>query len=215
MLAKTIGAEYDPEAAYSSSSYNVEGGNSMDTGMANLPLNDPQPQIPTHLSPSTFFSRTESDRLKPTDQMGSSNPSTSNLSLGPYNNTAQQAKLLETTGSHSNTNEAEVNFVSTNRKPTVWKQFRERTPPTLTSSSDNSHPSRSTYSPAMFPPSPSDDQNLYYRGLTDLGLDHPIVHSLNEHNRDFTFQGSSNDPTGKNSGTCMFFFFFFSIIVIE
>jgi hypothetical protein len=127
------------------SNRNVEG-DSMNTGMANLSLNNPQPQIPTHLSPHTSFSSTKSDRLKLIDQMGSSNPSTSNLNLSPYNNAAQAAQHAEVleassgsthaipytdaalghTGSHSNpslpvtphANEPDtVNFVSINRKP--------------------------------------------------------------------------------------------------
>ena len=76
---------YNPQAAYSSSSRNVEGSDSMNTRMAKLSLNDTQLQTPTYRSPPTFSSDPQIGP-KPTDQMGSraSNPSTSNTS--PYGN---------------------------------------------------------------------------------------------------------------------------------
>ena len=81
------GGNYDRrrrgQAAYSSSSRNVEGSDSVNTRMANLSLNDIQPQTPTHRSPPTSSSDPQIGP-KSTDQMGSSNPSTSNMS--PYNN---------------------------------------------------------------------------------------------------------------------------------
>ena len=89
MAAAMNGGNY-PQAANSSSSRNVEGSDSMHTDIANLSLNDSQPQIPIHLSPPT------SDRqigLNPADQMGSSTPSTSYLR--PYYNAVEQ-------GSHVN-----------------------------------------------------------------------------------------------------------------
>ena len=82
MVAGNSGGTYDPQVAYSSSLHNVEGSDSMNNRMANLSLNDFQHQTPTHRSLPTFSSDPQIG-LKSIDQMGSSNPSTSNLN--PYN----------------------------------------------------------------------------------------------------------------------------------
>jgi hypothetical protein len=83
MAAGISGGGYDPQAAHSSSSRNVDGRDSMNTGMANLSLNEFQPH------PSQPSDRQTG--LKLTDQMGSSNPSTGNLSpqQGSYYNPSQ------------------------------------------------------------------------------------------------------------------------------
>jgi hypothetical protein len=139
MVARNSGKNYDSQAAYSSSSRNVEEGDFMNTGT----------QIPPHLSPHTSFSGIKSD-LKQTDPMDTSNPSTTS-NLSPYNNAIQQAEVLEASSTHPtpymdavlghtdsrsnpflapHMNEPDmVNFVSTNRNPTTWEQSGESPPP--------------------------------------------------------------------------------------
>lgn len=194
LVAGNGGANYNPAAAFSSSS-NVEGDDSVNTGMANLSLNDPtHTQISSHLSSPTTFSRTKSDPqigLKPTppDQIDASNPSTSNLS--PYSNAVQQ-------GSHSNPSLAPhmnepgmVNFLSL----PVQTQHGNNSngPPPVSTSSFN------------FPPSSSGGPNFntYYGNLTkhDHRVHQTNIDSFNQHNH--TTQNSFNDnsytSTGKHS----------------
>ena len=82
MVAGNSGGNYDPQVPCSSSSSNVEGSDSMNNRMANLSLIDFQHRTPTHRSPPTSFSSDPQIGLKPIDQMGFSNSSTSS----PYNN---------------------------------------------------------------------------------------------------------------------------------
>ena len=193
MAAGNSGGNYDPQTAYSSSSHNAEGIDPMNTGMANLSLNDFQPQVPPHLSPPASFSRAKSDPqigLKATDQMGSRNSSTSNLS--PYNNIVRQA-------SHSNPSLApHLNESSFHSLPT-------ETPPY--GNNLNSPPRPASTSPFNFPPSSSGglDFNTYCGNLTkqDHGVYHTNIDSFNVHNN--TVKDSFNDNslvdfTGKHSG---------------
>jgi hypothetical protein len=139
MVAGNAGANYNPEAAYSSLP-NDEGDDSMNTGMANLSLEDSlispmvssHPQISPHLSPPPTFSRTKSDpqigqKITSPDQMGTGN-------LSPYNNAVQK-------GSHSNPSLAPhmnepgmVNFLSLPAESQQYGNNPNGPPPVSTSS---------------------------------------------------------------------------------
>jgi hypothetical protein len=195
MVAGIRSGNPNPQAAHSSSSSrNVEGSDSINTGMAKLSLTGLQPQIPTHLSPPTSFSDTQIG-LRLTDQMGSSNPSTSNLT--PYSNAVLQ-------GSHFNPSLAPntdmVNFPSVPTAPY--------------GNNPNRFPPPASTSPTRSPPSSSGgpDFNTYDGNLTkyDHGVHHTNIDYFNKHNN--TIQDSFNnssvvDSTGKYSGMLYFIIF--------
>ena len=139
MVSGTSGGNYGSQTAYSSSSYNAD---SMDTGMANLSLNDFRPQIPAHPSPPTSFSSDPQIGPKPTDQMGS-NPSTSAVRQGSHSNPSPARHMNERdmVDSHSPPTKDAPHGINPNRPP----------PPASTSPSD-------------FPPSSSSGPsfNAYY-----------------------------------------------------
>jgi hypothetical protein len=196
LVAGNGGANYNPAADFSS---NVEGEDSVNTGMANLSLNDP---LSSSMAAPTTFSRTKSDPqigLKPTppDQIDTSNPSTSNLS--PYSNAVQH-------GSHSNPSLAPhmnepgmVNFLSL---------------PVQTQHGNNSNgPPPVSTSPFNFPPLSSGGPNFntYHGNLTkhDHRVHQTNIDSFNQHNH--TTQNSFNDnsytSTGNHSGILCFLIF--------
>lgn len=142
MVAGNAGANYNPTAAYSSLP-NDGGDDSMNTGMANLSLDDSiispmvssNPQTSPHLSPPPTFSRTKSDpqigqKTTSPNQMGT----TSTANLSPYSNAVQQ-------GSYSNPSLAPhmnepgmVNFLSLPPESQQYGNNQNRPPPVSTSS---------------------------------------------------------------------------------
>lgn len=192
MAAGISSGNYDPQAAYSSSSRNVDGSDSMNTGMANLSLNDFQPQIPTYPSPPTSFSSDRPIGLKLTDQMGSSNPS-SNLS--PYNNVVQQ-------GSHFN-----PSLVPHMNEPDMANPFPLPTETRPYGNNPNRPPPPASTSPFNFP-QPFSGGSIYNNYYENINKDDHSVHrtnidSFNEHNntvRDSFNDNSFVDSTGKLSG---------------
>ena len=128
-----------PQNAYSSSSRNAEGNDPINTGMANLSVDDSRPRVPTQISPANSFS---SDPHTGLNQMGF-NPSTSSLSPHWHNNAAQQ-------GSHPNPSPAshanEQDMVGSLSPPT-------RNPPSEMNPSRPPPPAST--SPFNFPPSSS------------------------------------------------------------
>ena len=186
MAAGISGGNYDPQAAYSSLSRNVEGTDSMSTGMANLSLNDYQPRIPTHHSPPTSFS---SDHQKPIDQMGTSIPFSSNLS--PHNNAVQQ-------GSHFNPSLAprmnEPDMANRLSLPTETRPY---------GNNPNGPPPPASTSPFNFQPSFSVGPNYNLNIQDRSSVHHVNKDSFNEHNttvRDSFNDNSLVDTTGKHSG---------------
>jgi len=157
----------------------------MNTGMANLSLNDFQPQIPTHLSPPTSFSDRQVG-LNPTDQIGSS---TSNLS--PYNSAVQP-------GSHFNSS-----LARRMNEPDMVNLF---SPPTETRPSNGNNPNRP-------PPPPASTSPFNFQPLLSVGpnsnlnthdgsVHHTNINSFNENNntlRDSFNDNSLVDSTGKHS----------------
>ena len=198
MAAGNSGRNYDPQAAYSSPSPNVEGSDSMNTRMANLSVNDLPLQIPTRVSPPTSFSSDPQFGLKRTDQMSSSNPSTSNLS--PYNKVVLQGSRSNPTppvAPHMNERDT-ASFLSLPAETPPYGNNPNKPPP---------GPPPASTSPFNFPPSSSGGPNfnIYYGDLTkqDHGVHHTNIDSFNEHNN--TLQDSFNDnsfvgPPGKRSG---------------
>lgn len=197
-MAAGISAGNYPQAAYASSSHNVEKSDSMNAGMANLSLNDLQPQVPTHSSPPTSLSSGRQIGLSLTDQMGSSNPSTSNLS--PYNNAVQQ-------GSHFNPSMAP----RMNEPNTMLSPFPLPTETRPYGSNPNRPPPPASTSPFNPPPSfsggPTWKSNIY-DGNGNLKIDDHSTHrtnidSFNERNntvRDSFNDNSLVDSTGKHYG---------------
>jgi hypothetical protein len=210
MTAGVSGGNHKPQATYSSSSRNVEGSDSMNTGMANLSLNDLHPPHPTSFPSDCQIG------LKLTDQMsmGSLNPSTS---WSPYINAVQQ-------GSHYNPSLAphmnDPNMVNLFPLPTETPQYGNnpnRLPPPPASTSPlnppyGNNPNRppsppASTSPFNFPPSFSGapDSNIHNGNLNirDRSVHRSNVDSFNEKNN--TIQDSYNDNslvdfTGKHSG---------------
>lgn len=198
MIAGNSGANYNPEAAYSSSP-SVEGSDAMNTGMANLSLNDPsssivstRPQISTpYLSSPTTFSRTKSDPqigVKPTspDQTGSTNMSTGSLS--PYSNAVQQASHSNPSLAPHMTEPGMVNFLSV---PPEFQQYgnSNRPPPAPTS-------------PFNFSPSSSGGPNFntYYGNVTknDHRVTETNIDSFNQYNN--TVKDSFNNNSYNFAG---------------
>lgn len=183
------------QAANASSSRNVEGNDSMNNGMANLSLNNSQPQIPTHLSSPTSFASGRQVGLKPTDQMGSLNPSTSYTS--PYNIAAQQGSQFNPSlGPRMN----EPNMPNLLSPPTETRSYGNnlnRPPPPTSTSPSNFQPSFSV----------GPDSNLT---IEDRSVNHTNMGSFNENNntvRDSHNDNSLVDTTGKHYG--MFYFMIF------
>ena len=187
MATGISGGNYGPQAANSSPSHNVEGRDSMSTGMANLSLNDYQPQIPTHLSPPTSFS---SDRQKPIDQMNTSNPSTSNFS--PYNNDVQQGSYFHPSLTPRMNEPDMANFLSPRTEARPYGSNPNRPPPPASTSPFNFQPSFNV----------GPDSNFIKQ---DRSVHRMNMNSFNEHNntlRDSFNDNSLVDTTGKHS--CMF-----------
>jgi len=131
MAAGTGGGNYQPQAANPSSSRDVD--DSMNTVMANLTLNDHQPQISTHLAPPTSLLPDRQVSLRATDQMGSSNLSNGNL--GPYNGAVQQGSHLNTSLALRMNEPKMVDIFSppTDTRPSHGNNLNRLPPPTSTS----------------------------------------------------------------------------------
>ena len=129
------GGNYGPQTAYSSTSCNAD---SMNTGMANLSLNDFRPQVPAHPSPPTSFSSDLQIDPKPTNQTGS-NPATSAVQQGSLSNPspAPHMKERDMIDSHSPPTKNPPHDINPNRPP----------PPASTSPSD--FPSSSSSGPSF------------------------------------------------------------------
>ena len=185
------GGNHAPQAANSSSSRNVEEGDSMNTDMANLSLNDSRPQIPIHFSPPTSDHQVG---LNPADQMGSSIPSTSYLR--PYLNAVQE-------GSHVNPNLAphmnesdKDNHLAFPTEIRPYGSNINRPPP----------PASESTSPFNFSPSFSvgPNSNLMRQ---DHSVHRTNIGSFNENNdtvRDSYNDNSLVDTTGRHSGNVLF-----------
>ena len=177
--AGNSGRNYDPQAANPSSSRKVWD-DSMNAEMANLSLNDSRPQFPIHLSPPTSFPSDPQVGLKPTDQMGSLNPSTSNLnshfnpSPGPRMNEPDMAHLYP---------------LPTESRPYGNNPNRPPPPPASTS-------------PFNFQPTFSVDPNSNFT-KQDRSVNRTNIDSFNENNktvRDSFNDNSLVDSTGGHHG---------------
>ena len=192
MAAGMSGGNSVPQSANSSSSRNVERKDSMNTGMARLSLADSQPHIPTtHRYPPITFSSDRQIGSNLTDQMGSLDPSTSNLS--PFSNAVHH-------GSHLNPSLAPLmnepvmgNVLSL---PTETRPYRNNP--------NSSSPPAST-SPFNLSPSFIVSQNSNFN-KHDHSVHETNIDSFNE--CDNTIRESYNDNSlvdsrGKHS--CMFY----------
>lgn len=161
LQAKSMAARMNAQAAHSSSSRNAEGSDSMNTGMANLSLND---------------------------QMGSPNPSTSNLS--PQQGSLYNPSLV----SHMNKPDIMASLLPTETPP-----FGNRPQPESISIPFNISPSLSGG-----PYSNIHDGNLNIRDRSEHRTN---IDSFNEENdtiRDSYNNNSFTDFTGKHSGMFLF-----------
>ena len=193
---KLSGGNHDPRAAYSSPSRKADGNDSMNTGMANLSLND---QIPTQLSQPTSSSSERQVGLKLADQMGSSIPPTSYLNS--YNNGLQQ-------GTHYNpslpprVNEPDtVNYLPQPTETRPYGNNGNRPPPPASTTPFNLSPS--------FSGGPNSIAQYGNPNKQDHSVHHTNINAYNQHNN--TMQDSFNnnsifDTTGKHSG--MFYYIY-------
>ena len=145
MAAGMSGGNSVPQSANSSSSRNVEGSDSMNTGMASLSLTDSQPQIPTHRSPHTSFSSDSQIGSNLTDQMGSLNPSTS--SLNPFSNAVHHGSHLNPSLTPLMKEPVMGNVLSLPTETRPYGNNPYSSPPSASTSSFNLSPSFTSVSP--------------------------------------------------------------------